>query len=124
MLRLRHYASLPAASWRGGHSRGGKTVTIPITWSISKGELSIARLRASVGPKIRTYVCTTYRKGQHPGNVLNAGGSVKVVFYGFGQDVLTSFTYSGAIAGEAAPAGSFAPLHDVNQQVGFPTPAT
>jgi hypothetical protein len=72
----------------------GKTVTIPITWSVTKGELSIARLRAAVGPKIRTYVCTTYRKGQHPGNVLRAGGSVKVVFYGFGRDVLTRFTYS------------------------------
>jgi len=78
-------AALPAAA---------KTVTIPITWSVSKGELSIARLRASVGPKIRNYVCTTYRKGQHPGNVLRNGGSVKVVFYGYGRDILTSFTYS------------------------------
>jgi hypothetical protein len=71
-----------------------KTVTIPITWSVSKGNLSIARLRASVGPKVRDYVCTTYRKGQHPGNVLRTGGTVKVVFYGFGRDILTSFTYS------------------------------
>jgi hypothetical protein len=71
-----------------------KTVTIPITWSVSKGELSIARMRASVAPKIRNYVCTSYRKGQHPGNVLRTGGSVKVVFYGFGRDILTSFTYS------------------------------
>jgi len=71
-----------------------KTVSIPIYWSIAKGELSIARMRTSVGPKIRNYVCTTYRKGQHPGNVLKSGGSVKVTFYGFGNTVLTSFTYS------------------------------
>jgi hypothetical protein len=71
-----------------------KSITIPITWSVSKGELSIARLRASVGPKIRKYVCTTYRKGQHPGSVLKSGGSVKVVFYGYGRDILTSFTYT------------------------------
>ena len=70
------------------------TITIPITWSISKGELSIARLRASVGPKVRNYVCTTYRKGQHPGRTLKAGGSVRVIFYGFGKEVLTSFTYT------------------------------
>ena len=77
--------ALPAAA---------KTVSIPIYWSVAKGELSIARLRASVGPKIRNYVCTTYRKGQHPGNVLKSGGSVRVTFYGFGNDVLTSFSYS------------------------------
>ena len=77
----------------GTLSVAAKTVTIPITWSVSKGDLSIARLRASVGPKIRDYVCTTYRKGQHPGVVLRSGGSVKVVFYGFGRDILTSFTY-------------------------------
>ncbi len=71
-----------------------KTVSIPIYWSIAKGELSIARLRTSVGPKIRNYVCTTYRKGQHPGNVLKSGGTVRVTFYGFGKDVLTSFTYT------------------------------
>lgn len=77
--------SLPAAA---------QTVSIPIYWSTAKGEISIARMRASVGPKIRNYVCSTYRKGQHPGNVLKAGGSVKVTFYGFGKSVLTSFTYS------------------------------
>jgi len=77
--------ALPAAA---------KTVSIPIYWSTARGEISIARMRASVGPKIRNYVCTTYRKGQHPGNVLKSGGNVKVIFYGFGKDVLTSFTYS------------------------------
>jgi len=77
-----------------GPSAMAATVTIPIYWSISKGELSIARMRASIGPKIRNYVCTTYRKGQHPGRALKSGGSVKVVFYGFGKDVLTSFTYT------------------------------
>jgi hypothetical protein len=78
----------------GAVPAAAKSITIPITWSVSKGELSIARLRASVGPKIRTYVCTTYRKSQHPGNVLKSGGNVKVVFYGFGRDILTSFTFS------------------------------
>ncbi len=71
-----------------------KSVSIPIYWSVAKGELSIARLRASVGPKVRNYVCTTYRKGQHPGNALKTGGNVRVTFYGFGRDVLTSFTYT------------------------------
>ena len=70
-----------------------KTVTVPFYWVVNKGDLSIARMRAALGPRLRNYVCNSYRKGQHPGNVLKTGGSVRMVFYGF-SDVITTFTYT------------------------------
>jgi hypothetical protein len=65
-----------------------KEILVPVHWPTwTKGELSIARMRMALGPKIRKEVCRSFAGS------LKAGNTVKVVFYGAGKEVLTSFSY-------------------------------
>lgn len=65
-----------------------KTIDVPVHWSIQKGELSIARLRLYVGPKLRKEVCAKN------GATLRAGHTIRVTIYGAGNDKITTFTYT------------------------------
>ena len=65
-----------------------KTIDIPVYWSIQKGELSIARLRLYLGPKIRKEMCAKN------GAALRAGNTIRVIIYGAGKELITTFTYT------------------------------
>ncbi len=65
-----------------------KTIDIPVHWSVAKGELSIARLRLHVGPKLRKEICAKNRA------FLRAGNTIRVTIYGAGNETITTFTYT------------------------------
>jgi hypothetical protein len=65
-----------------------KTIEVPIHVNVQKTELSIARLRTMVGPKVRKDVCSKL------GRSWRSGDTVKVILYGAGKTVITTFTYT------------------------------
>ena len=63
-------------------------MTIPVHWTVQKNELSIARLRLMLGPKLRKDICAK------AASYLRAGNTVQVILYGAANTVLTTFTYT------------------------------
>jgi hypothetical protein len=62
-----------------------KDITQNIHWSIQRSELSISRVRVTVGPKVANAACKYY------GSVLKSGGTVHVNIIGAGGERITSF---------------------------------
>jgi hypothetical protein len=62
-----------------------KDITESIHWSVPRSELSIARLRLGLGPKITRAACRYYW------STLKRGGSVRVNVIGAGGELLSAF---------------------------------
>ena len=62
-----------------------KDITESIHWSVPRSELSIARLRLGLGPKITRAACRYYW------SILKRGGSVRVNVIGAGGELLSAF---------------------------------
>ena len=62
-----------------------KDITENIRWNVQRSELSITRLRLSVGPKIYKAACKSYW------NSLRSGGAVHVNIIGAADELITSF---------------------------------
>lgn len=66
---------------------------VTVNWKgVSLSQLSLARVWADIGPKVRKIVCASYRKGQYPGSVLKTGGEVRVHLVGTGNQPIATFT--------------------------------
>jgi hypothetical protein len=71
-----------------GSAANARTIEVPIHWTVQKNDISVARLRTVYGPKLRKDICSKL------GRAWRSGDTVKVIFYGASNVVITSFTYT------------------------------